>query len=56
MLVQPDFRIAGGGILHVARILPAEITLGIDVGMQQGAVAAGQADQGLIDRLVAVRD
>ena len=40
--------------MHVSRIDTAEIALGIDIGMQQGIIAAGQAHHGFIDSLVAM--
>ena len=47
--------VAGGGVGHIAGVDLAEVALGVDEGVQQRLVAAGEADHGLIDGSVAVR-
>ena len=51
---QLGLGVPAGGIGHVPGVHLAEVALAVHKGMQQGLVALGQADHGLVDGLVAV--
>ena len=53
--IQPDFRIAGGRPGHIAGVHLAEIALGVHQRVEEGSIAPGEADHGVVDGLVAVR-
>jgi len=51
---QLGLGVPAGGIGHVPGVHLAEVALAVHKGVQQGLVALGQADHGLVDGLVAV--
>ena len=52
--VQLYLRVTGGGVGHVAGVDLAEVALGVHRGVEQSAVALGEADHGLVNGPVAV--
>ena len=51
---QLDLCVTGGGEGHIPGVCLAEVSLGINIGMQQRLVALSHAHHRLIDRLIAV--
>ena len=47
--IQFTLGVTGGGVLHLGGILLAKGALGVHQGVEQGGVAAGEADHGLVD-------